>query len=75
FHFDEWVAERGHQSLYEESKKEYRNWVNRTEPVKEEWAQRRAARKTTTLLAERAAMYALRLVLPPTVYTLFFGAR
>ena len=69
-HFEEWVADRGHESLYTEAKNEYRDWVNRTEPVKEEWAQRRAAGKTGTQLAERAALYALRIVLPPTVYTL-----
>lgn len=69
-HFEEWVTGRGHESLYSEAKKEYRDWVNRTEPLMEEWAQRRATGKTATHLAERAAMHALRIVLPAIVYTL-----
>jgi len=68
--FDQWVNEHGHGAKYEEAKTEYRQWVKITEPLKEEFAQRRAAGKTATHLAERAAMFALRIVLPPSVYTL-----
>lgn len=69
-HFDEWVKANGHGPKYEEAKSEYRDWVNRTEPLKEEWAQRRATGTTAIQLAERAAMFALRVVLPPSVYSL-----
>jgi hypothetical protein len=67
-HFDEWVKANGHSSKYEEAKSEYRTWANQTEPLKEEFAQRKATGKTATQLAERAAMYAFRMVLPPSVY-------
>ncbi len=67
-HFEDWVKVSGYQSQYEESKKEYRDWVKQTEPLKEEFAQRRATGTMATQLAERAAMYALRMVLPPPVY-------
>ncbi len=68
--FEQWVTHSGYKAQYDEAKQEYRDWVKRTEPVKEEFAQRRATGTTGTDLAERAAMFALRIVLPPSVYNL-----
>ncbi|MDT4967402.1 MAG: hypothetical protein QOJ64_2139 [Acidobacteriota bacterium] len=66
--FEHWVTNHGHSKLWEQSKQEYRDWVAETDQTKEKWAQERASGKNATKLAERAAMYALRMVLPPTVY-------
>ncbi len=68
--FEQWVTDSGYKAQYAEAKQEYRDWVKRTEPVKEEFAQRRATGTTGADLAERAAMFALRIVLPPSVYSL-----
>lgn len=66
--FDEWVKDHGHSKLWEQSKREYRDWVAETDPIKEAWAEERAGGKAATKLAERIAMEALRMVLPPPVY-------
>ncbi len=66
--FEHWVESHGHSKLWEQSKQEYRDWVAETDQTKERWAEERASGKNATKLAERAAMYALRMVLPPTVY-------
>lgn len=71
--FEEWVEKNGHSKLWQESKQEYRAWVSRTEPAKEQWALQRASGKNARKLAERAGMYALRISLPPSVYNLVRG--
>lgn len=71
--FEEWVEKNGYSKLWQESKSEYRAWVGKTEPAKEQWALERASGKNAWQLAERAAMCALRICLPPSVYTLVRG--
>jgi hypothetical protein len=66
--FEQWIRDHGHSSLWEQSKQEYREWVGQTDKVKEKWADERASGKTTSKLAEKIAMQALRLGLPPKVY-------
>lgn len=71
--FEEWVERNGHTNLWEESKQEYREWVGRTEPIKQRWAEEHASGKAGIRLAERVAVVALRLVLPPQVFAFTMG--
>jgi hypothetical protein len=72
--FEEWVGSHGHSQLWEESKIEYRNWVAETDPRKEQFAEERASGKAATRLAERIAVHALRVALPPPLFTFVMNA-
>ncbi len=72
--FEEWVGSQGHSKLWEESKAEYRKWVSETDPRKEQWAEERASGKGATRLAERIAVHALRVALPPPLFSFLMNA-
>lgn len=71
--FEDWVQRNGHSQLWEQSKEEYREWVGRTEPIKQQWAEERASGNMGMRLAERAAITALRLVLPRELFVFTMG--
>jgi hypothetical protein len=72
--FEEWVGSHGHSTCWEESKAEYRQWVSETDPKKEAWAEERASGKAATRLAERIAVHALRVALPPPLFMFVMNA-
>lgn len=71
--FEEWVERNGHGKLWEESKEEYRAWVGRTEPIKQRWAEEHASGKAGIRLAQKAAVTAFRVVLPPDLFRFTMG--
>ncbi len=72
--FEQWVKSHGHSKLWEESKTEYRTWVAETDVRKETWAEERASGKQATRLAERIAVQALRVALPPALFAFVMNA-
>ncbi len=62
--FEEWVQKNGHTKLWQESKEEYRKWVEETDVRKEAWAEERASGKGAARIAEKIAVHALRLAFP-----------